>query len=1029
MATRAEETTMGDQEQLGRSVVENPVRSGWSTTVWGLLAVLGHVALLDAAVETFVSGTPARWWLSTGLFVLATLSAWVCRPAGRLFGRFGPVAAAWTPVLIFLAALACTAWWPGGQESGIRVFLQPTSRVLTGTLALGVLVSSWVLVRDVTFLPATLRLVVRALVVLLGLYALAALVIGIRDHTSFAPLFNGGAVWQRAPRWLQGTAVAAFVLFPLGVVVALVSSIQKRGVAGLRQSGLWTPTALLLALAIALAGYRPPTSGNALAIARSGSRPPAGGVAITPDAPQDTRAAETLRVAALAGKTDAAGAADRVRYLLEQFASLQAQVPRETFDAKTVIAAVGNEPASLFAWIRDNTSWAPYRGSLRGPVGVLMDRIGNSLDRSLLLADLLRRTGRKARLAHAQLAPDQARALLARTRAIPPIEARQPQEPANWERQQEEVLMGYAARFSPSPDAFFEAAQAARRAVMSDIASARRSAHDQAAVLASSIRGEVPRGRSEDEESLAAASDHWWVQYQQDGSWVNLDPSPSDAAPDQSVAAIPASVSDNVPPGSGWTLTMNVVVEAWSEGRLRERRVLTHRVPVSDAAWQDITLAHIPLGFPDPAGMGTDAAAWRSAALRVQEWIPVLMVGKKRISQGSFRDDGTVNDRPGKSGGSLASPGGLFGALGGGEKPESTTGGILTAEWVDYELKGPGSAPRRFRRTWFDLVGPKARATAPAAAPAMTDAVRAERALSLLGETAVQVQVCRPSSPFLADRMLQRFSDNRTALLALLPGAGSRKAPKSARTLLSKLAPASNALWGWASERFDASEVGGEVFVGAPGIATLRSEVVAEPGQAVRGRGVFDIVTNTVSVASGARSSSFRTRIEQGVADTLTEGRGLRAGNTSEVFRRAAEQAITTRVIASREKGWSRPQGVSEDVLARIDADVSSGHHVLLPERPVTVAGSPRLGWWRVEAASGTTVGVMDSGYHQGLSEYLPTQEEATVIITFIVSDFVWEHTGPERKAFCTILGGLMLAAGAALMSNEGYNVEVSVGK
>jgi hypothetical protein len=120
---------------------------------------------------------------------------------------------------------------------------------------------------------------------------------------------------------------------------------------------------------------------------------------------------------------------------------------------------------------------------------------------------------------------------------------------------------------------------------------------------------------------------------------------------------------------------------------------------------------------------------------------------------------------------------------------------------------------------------------------------------------------------------------------------------------------------------------------------------------------------------------------------------------------------------------------VSEDVLARIDADVSSGHHVLLPERPVTVAGSPRLGWWRVEAASGTTVGVMDSGYHQGLSEYLPTQEEATVIITFIVSDFVWEHTGPERKAFCTILGGLMLAAGAALMSNEGYNVEVSVGK
>jgi len=45
------------------------------------------------------------------------------------------------------------------------------------------------------------------------------------------------------------------------------------------------------------------------------------------------------------------------------------------------------------------------------------------------------------------------------------------------------------------------------------------------------------------------------------------------------------------------------------------------------------------------------------------------------------------------------------------------------------------------------------------------------------------------------------------------------------------------------------------------------------------------------------------------------------------------------------------------------------------------------------------------------------------------VGDWVWDHTGPERKAFCTILGGLLPAAGAALLSNKGYNVEVSVGK
>jgi hypothetical protein len=182
-------------------------------------------------------------------------------------------------------------------------------------------------------------------------------------------------------------------------------------------------------------------------------------------------------------------------------------------------------------------------------------------------------------------------------------------------------------------------------------------------------------------------------------------------------------------------------------------------------------------------------------------------------------------------------------------------------------------------------------------------------------------------------------------------------------------------------------------------------------------------------VASGAKGDLFGARIEQGVADTVAEERGTRAGNTAGVFRAAAAQAIAARAIASRERNWPRPPGVPDDVLARITADVAAGHHVLLPERQVNIDGSPRIGWWRVDEASGTTVGVMDSGYHQGLSEYLPTKEEATVIATYLVSDWVWENTGPERKAFCTILGGLLLAAGAALLSNEGYNVEVSVGK
>ena len=93
--------------------------------------------------------------------------------------------------------------------------------------------------------------------------------------------------------------------------------------------------------------------------------------------------------------------------------------PRDTFDPKAIVEKVGNDPAKLFEWVRDNTYWVPYRGSLRGPIGVLMDRLGNSLDRALLLAELLRTAGHQARLVCAELSEAQAKELLLKLRPVP----------------------------------------------------------------------------------------------------------------------------------------------------------------------------------------------------------------------------------------------------------------------------------------------------------------------------------------------------------------------------------------------------------------------------------------------------------------------------------------------------------------------------------------------------------------------------------------------------------------------------------
>src|SRR4051812_24013526 len=87
----------------------------------------------------------------------------------------------------------------------------------------------------------------------------------------------------------------------------------------------------------------------------------------------------------------------QVTELYDKMEAADRRLPRDTFDPRAIIETVGRDPNKLFDWVQSNTILLPYRGALRGPVGVLMDRGGSSLDRALLLATLLHSTGWEVR--------------------------------------------------------------------------------------------------------------------------------------------------------------------------------------------------------------------------------------------------------------------------------------------------------------------------------------------------------------------------------------------------------------------------------------------------------------------------------------------------------------------------------------------------------------------------------------------------------------------------------------------------------
>lgn len=77
------------------------------------------------------------------------------------------------------------------------------------------------------------------------------------------------------------------------------------------------------------------------------------------------------------------------------------------------LSATLDDPEDAATWIRENMTFDPYEGSLRGARGALFSKGGNALDRALLLAELLDAMGVDATIARGSLTDEQARALLA----------------------------------------------------------------------------------------------------------------------------------------------------------------------------------------------------------------------------------------------------------------------------------------------------------------------------------------------------------------------------------------------------------------------------------------------------------------------------------------------------------------------------------------------------------------------------------------------------------------------------------------
>ena len=642
---------------------------------------------------------------------------------------------------------------------------------------------------------------------------------------------------------------------------------------------------------------------------------------------------------------------------LTRLAMADSQLERDRWDPDAVVSRAGKDPRQLFGWVARNTQWIPYRGVLRGAAGVLNDRLGNELDRSLLLAVLLQRAGHSVRLAHATLPTARVAELVPRIAAEQLVHAEK-QAPFTYDRA---AVQDIAHSAGPYADPLSKVLLAVSDTLSRASAELSRRVQDQSARLLRALPRSDPISQRTSwyAEARAALADHWWVQRDSAGTWIDMDllgDSASSAASHN--GAVETVELDSLPGRPVYQeIGVRVVAEYRDGAKLTEQRLLDYALRPADVLGQPIVLQFWP------ARWFTDSVARAEMSQRPLARIPdehefgaMLVVGDRTVAVAGFRDSSESDvEKAAEAGGPM---GGLAGGLSNALGVKQRRPADLTAVWLEYEFRVPGDSARTERREVFDLIGPDARAAGRAPSIPLDSLQRRLRALALTMRTELVPVNCRLAGAFVNQLSAEALRSNARELASLSDGFGKR------RPTLNELAvdatPLPSPLLMLAVARVAWSPYVRDIYVARAGLLTRHVGLVPL-GNRLGLRDAVDIVANDVGVGPMARDP-FATRLSQGVFDTNAEAL-LWANPGSENVGDAYAASASWRVVPPHEIGEVDRLPLPDDVKQRVRTEVAAGDLVLAPATKLQVHGQPFAGWWRVDRVTGRTLGMGASGW------------------------------------------------------------------
>jgi Transglutaminase-like superfamily len=629
-----------------------------------------------------------------------------------------------------------------------------------------------------------------------------------------------------------------------------------------------------------------------------------------------------------------------------------------TIDPAAKASELGPDVAAAFAFVRDHVRDEVYAGVLRGARGTLLAGAGNAADKSLLLADLLRAHGLSVRFVRGRLTADRAGALVDQmfTSAGKPGRVSLPDaragEPAALAR-----LRNLMARWDANT-----------RDVQSVL---RRDG------VALGTNPPVPRSTL-----VAEASDHVWIEVQQNGNWTPLDPSFRDAAPGQAFAN-PDVRLDSLPADLDHTITLRVVVDQRTGTTIASHDVLRYQGVAA-------ALSDVPVVLN--TRLESSGGAWKAT--------PFIQVGEKVFRGRSFTASGVS---PAASPGGAVASGLSAVAQAFGSGPPPAAAADLTAVWIVVDTHAPGGRTETVRRAMLDRIGPAARLEHRESSAALARvALLNDQPVALGGLYACAFSTGGVPAGFAATQLAAALPALRAAAPAVAAlTAGRPLADQEAARVADTLAPVVPAVLHAAALSFDrASQAALELARSAASadvlfydaeprlVITSVEPALAPDGRTLHLRIGVDLRRNVMRAVSGTATGSqvVWASVLRGVLDGVLEQelfgdlRPRAAGpvggaSTAAVFDQAHAAGARVTTVTTRDAlaRLTLPAAARAVMQAALDA---GGTALVAPDRAVRMGGADRVGWWQIDLATGETLGVLDTGLHQEFEEY----EETTLV-------------------------------------------------